>query len=171
VAVLGCGIDAGYPAGHVNLLDRITERGLLISEYPPGTPPARHRFPARNRLLATLTRATIVVEAGTRSGARHTAACAAAVGREVMAVPGPITSAMSLGCHELLRSGTAIPVCSVAEILESVAPAARSDAAAGISGAAPETRPPRRPVADQIAQPLTVPTDTVARPATTARIG
>ncbi|HEU5470347.1 MAG TPA: DNA-processing protein DprA [Actinophytocola sp.] len=120
VAVLGCGVDVGYPAGHASLLDKITDRGLVISEYAPGTPPARHRFLVRNRLIAALSGGTVVVEAGVRSGARNTAASAGALGKELMAVPGPITSAMSLGCHELLRSGAAIPVGSVEEILESV---------------------------------------------------
>ena len=120
VAVLGCGIDIGYPAGHTTLLDRIARDGLVISEYAPGTGPARHRFLVRNRLIAALSAGTVVVEAGIRSGARNTAASAAALGKELMAVPGPITSAASLGCHELIRAGTAIPVSSVAEILESV---------------------------------------------------
>lgn len=122
VAVLGCGIDVGYPAGHASLLDRIVRNGLVISEYPPGTPPARHRFLVRNRLIAALSAGTVVVEAGIRSGARNTAGFATALGKELMAVPGPITSVMSAGCHELIRTGTAIPVGSVAEILESVGP-------------------------------------------------
>jgi DNA processing protein len=120
VAVLGCGIDLDYPSGHAELLDRIADRGLVISEYAPGTPPGRHRFLVRNRLIASLSAGTVVVEAGIRSGARNTAASAAALGRELMVVPGPVTSAMSAGCHELLRTGTAIPVGTVAEILESV---------------------------------------------------
>lgn len=120
VAVLGCGIDQDYPAGHARLLDRIGSSGLVISEYPPGTPPARHRFLVRNRLIAALSAGTVVVEAGVRSGARNTASSAAALGKDVMVVPGPITSALSAGCHELLRSGTVTPVASVAEIMESV---------------------------------------------------
>ena len=120
VAVLGCGIDIGYPSGHASLLHRIARDGLVISEYAPGTVPARHRFLVRNRLIAALSAGTVVVEAGVRSGARNTAACASALGKELMAVPGPITSAMSTGCHELIRTGTAIPVSSVGEILESV---------------------------------------------------
>ena len=119
VAVLGCGIDIGYPSGHSSLLDRIAEHGLVLSEYAPGTPPARHRFLVRNRLIAAATAGTVLIEAGVRSGARTTVTLAAALGRAVMAVPGPITSAMSVGCHELLRLGTAVPVASVAEIIES----------------------------------------------------
>jgi len=120
VAVLGCGIDVPYPAGHSALLGSIAKSGLIISEYPPGTPPARHRFLVRNRLIAALAAGTLVVEAGRRSGSRNTAATAAALGRVVMAVPGPVTSAMSLGCHELIRSGDAHLVSSVADVIESV---------------------------------------------------
>ncbi|HEX6357020.1 MAG TPA: DNA-processing protein DprA [Actinophytocola sp.] len=122
VAVLGCGIDIAYPAGHDRLLDRIAGTGLVVSEYPPGTSPARHRFLVRNRLIAALSTATVVVEAGTRSGAKNTATTAASLGKVVLAVPGPITSAMSVGCHDLLRTGAAQIAGSVAEILEAVGP-------------------------------------------------
>jgi DNA processing protein len=120
VAVLGCGIDQPYPAGHATLLDRIAELGLVVSEYPPGTHPARHRFLVRNRLIAALAAGVVVVEAGRRSGTRNTAATAAGLGRLVMAVPGPISSAMSVGCHDLLRTAEACLVTSVADIAESV---------------------------------------------------
>ncbi|MCT2584716.1 DNA-processing protein DprA [Actinophytocola gossypii] len=122
IAVLGCGIDVGYPAGHADLLKRITPRGLVLSEYPPGTPPARYRFLVRNRLIAALSSGTVVVEAGIRSGARNTATTAAALGKVVLAVPGPITSAQSAGCHDLLRTGGAILAGSVSEVLEAVSP-------------------------------------------------
>ncbi len=89
VAVLAGGIDVPYPAGHASLLRRIAEEGLLVSEYPPGVRPARHRFLTRNRLVAALAGATVVVEAGARSGAANTAAWARALGRAVCAVPGP----------------------------------------------------------------------------------
>lgn len=105
VAVLAGGVDVLYPAGHSALLHRIANNGLLISEYPPGVRPARHRFLTRNRLVAALAGATVVVEAGLRSGAASTAAWARALGRVVCAVPGPVTSAASAGCHVLLRSG------------------------------------------------------------------
>lgn len=120
VAVLGCGVDKPYPAGHASLLDRIAESGLVVSEYPPGTPPARHRFLVRNRLIAALAAGVVVVEAGRRSGTRNTAATAAGLGRLVMAVPGPVGSAMSVGCHELLRTGEASLVTTAAEVAESV---------------------------------------------------
>jgi DNA processing protein len=122
VAVLGCGIDLAYPAGHSGLIDGIASAGLLVSEYPPGTTPARHRFLVRNRLIAALSSATVVVEAGVRSGARNTATTAAALGKTVMAVPGPITSPMSVGCHDLLRTGGAVVAGSIPEILEAVGP-------------------------------------------------
>lgn len=119
IAVLACGVDVAYPAGHRALLERIPSQGLVVSEYPPAHTPARHRFLTRNRLIAALAEGTVVVEAGRRSGAKNTAASTAALGRVLMAVPGPITSASSSGCHELLRSGSALPVTGVAEIIES----------------------------------------------------
>jgi DNA processing protein len=105
VAVLAGGVDVLYPAGHSALLHRVATHGLLVSEYPPGVRPARHRFLTRNRLVAALSGATVVVEAGIRSGAASTAAWARALGRVVCAVPGPITSAASTGCHILLQAG------------------------------------------------------------------
>jgi DNA processing protein len=105
VAVLAGGVDVPYPAGHTALLQRIRDHGLLVSEYPPGVRPARHRFLTRNRLVAVLAGATVVVEAGARSGAANTAAWARTLGRAVCAVPGPVTSSASVGCHALLRAG------------------------------------------------------------------
>lgn len=118
-AVLAGGVDVPYPAGHSALLHRISGAGLIISEYPPGTRPARHRFLTRNRLVAAISRATVVVEAGLRSGAANTAAWAAAMGRVVGAVPGPVTSAASAGCHQLLRRGAEL-VTRADEIVEIV---------------------------------------------------
>lgn len=105
VAVLPGGIDVPYPAGNSGLLHRISRHGLLVTEYPPGTRPARHRFLTRNRLVAAAAGAAVVVEAGLRSGAANTAAWARALGRVVAAVPGPVTSSASAGCHVLLRNG------------------------------------------------------------------
>jgi DNA processing protein len=118
-AVLAAGIDIPYPAGHSALLHRIAKSGLLISEYPPGVLPARHRFLTRNRLVAALAAATVVVEAGFRSGAANTAAWARGMGRVVCAVPGPVTSAASAGCHRLLRDGAEL-VTRADEVLEIV---------------------------------------------------
>jgi DNA processing protein len=117
VAVLGCGIDRDYPAAHAELARRICERGLVVSEYEPGVEPAPWRFPARNRLIAGLCRATVVVEARERSGALITADFALEEGREVLAIPGEITSALSAGTNALLRLG-ATPVTSPEDVLE-----------------------------------------------------
>ncbi len=103
VAVLAGGIDVTYPAGHAALLHRIREEGLVVTEYPPGVRPARHRFLTRNRLVAALSGATVVVEAGARSGAAEHRRVGQALGRTVCAVPGPVTSSASVGCHALLR--------------------------------------------------------------------
>ncbi|MET0191385.1 MAG: DNA-processing protein DprA [Pseudonocardia sediminis] len=105
VAVLACGPDRAYPAAHESLLERIAASGAIVSEYPPGAVPARHRFLVRNRLLAAMGGGCVVVEAGARSGSQRTASDARTLGRPVMAVPGPVTSAMSVGCHELVRAG------------------------------------------------------------------
>lgn len=119
LAVLAGGIDIPYPAGHSALLHRISQHGLLVTEYPPGTRPARHRFLTRNRLVAALAGATVVVEAGLRSGAANTAAWARLLGRPVAAVPGPVTSAASAGCHALLRAGAEL-VTRADELVELV---------------------------------------------------
>jgi DNA processing protein len=105
VAALAAGLDILYPAGHSALLHRIGQHGLLFTEYPPGVRPARYRFLTRNRLVAAVAGAAVVVEAGLRSGAANTAAWARALGRVVAAVPGPVTSSASAGCHALLRNG------------------------------------------------------------------
>jgi len=117
VAVLGCGIDRDYPAAHAELARRICERGLVVSEYEPGVEPAPWRFPARNRIIAGLCRATVVVEARERSGALITADFALEEGRDVLAVPGEITSSLSAGTNALLRLGAA-PVTCAGDILE-----------------------------------------------------
>jgi DNA processing protein len=117
VAVLGCGIDRDYPAAHAELARRLSETGLVVSEYEPGVEPAPWRFPARNRIIAGLCRATVVIEARERSGALITADFALEEGREVLAVPGEITSLLSAGTNALLRLG-ATPVTSAADVLE-----------------------------------------------------
>jgi DNA processing protein len=119
VAVLGCGVDRDYPAAHAQLAARICERGLIVSEYAPGVEPAPWRFPARNRIIAGLAEATIVVEARERSGALITADFALEAGREVFAVPGEITSSLSVGVNTLLRVG-ATPLTAAADVLESL---------------------------------------------------
>ncbi|TRW80732.1 DNA-protecting protein DprA [Mycolicibacterium sp. 018/SC-01/001] len=121
VAVVASGVDVPYPSGHSALLHRVARHGLVVSEYPPGSRPCRRHFLARNRLIAALSGATVVVEAGIRSGAANTAAWAKALGRNVCAVPGPITSASSVGCHELLKNdATTHLVTRAEEIVELV---------------------------------------------------
>ena len=103
VAVLACGLDVVYPRANDRLLAQVAETGLLVSEVPPGSAPTRVRFLVRNRLIAALSLGTVVVEAAHRSGSLSTATRANDIGRQVMAVPGPITSATSAGCHEQIR--------------------------------------------------------------------
>ena len=118
VAVLGCGIDRDYPAAHAELARRVAEAGVIASEYAPGVEPAPWRFPARNRIVAGLCAATIVVEARERSGALITADFALEEGREVFAVPGEITSSLSAGTNALLKLGAA-PLTSAGDVLTS----------------------------------------------------
>ncbi len=122
VAVLACGADRAYPDAHRALIDYVADVGLVVSEAPPGGAPTRIRFLARNRLIAALARGTVVVEAALRSGALNTANWAAGLGRPVMGVPGPVTSAPSAGVHQLVRARDALLVTSGEEVLEAVAP-------------------------------------------------
>jgi DNA processing protein len=130
VAVLGCGIDRDYPAAHADLARQIAAEGLLVSEYAPGVEPAPWRFPARNRIVAGLCGATVIVEARERSGALITADLALEEGREVFTVPGEISSSLSAGTNALLKLGAA-PLTAAADVLmffgiEEAAPAERS---------------------------------------------
>jgi len=121
VAVLACGIDRPYPVGNAAMFERIAESGLLMSEWPPGAEPLRHRFLIRNRVIAAATVGTVIVEAAARSGAVQTLSRTVALGRRAMVVPGPVTSAMSVGCHELLRrQPETVVVTSAAHVLEEV---------------------------------------------------
>jgi DNA processing protein len=120
VAVLACGADRVYPTAHKQLIDYIGETGAVVSELAPGCAPMRVRFLSRNRIIAALSRATVVVEAAVRSGALNTANWAAGLNRPVMGVPGPVTSAQSQGVHLLLRAGGALLVTSGADVLEVV---------------------------------------------------
>ena len=139
VAVLGCGIDRDYPASHRELARRIAESGLIVSEYAPGVEPAPWRFPARNRIVAGLAAATVVVEARERSGALITADLALEEGREVFAVPGEITSLLSAGSNALLRVG-ATPLTAAADVLESL----------GISVEPPESATDDHPLLERL---------------------
>jgi DNA processing protein len=119
-AILGCGVDVIYPADNRGLAGRLLEnRGGLISEYPPGTPPAPFRFPARNRIIAGLSAAVVVVEAAVTGGALITARLALDQGKDVLAVPGDISRATSEGCNLLIRDG-AHPVLSSEDLIESL---------------------------------------------------
>jgi len=140
IAVLACGVDYPYPAGHAGLFADIAAAGLVISEWPPGRHPARLRFLVRNRVIAALTCGTVVVEAGERSGALNTARHAAELGRPLMAVPGPVTSRQSAGCHRIIRDWGATCVTCAADIIEMVSPLGIADspeapAPAGLRGA------------------------------------
>jgi DNA processing protein len=138
VAVLACGVDRPYPVGNTALFERILEKGLLVSEWPPGAEPYRSRFLIRNRVIAAATIGTVVVEAAARSGARQTLGRALELDRHAMVVPGPVTSALSVGCHELLRERPETRlVTGVSHVLEEI----------GRIGAdlAPPVRGPERP--------------------------
>jgi DNA processing protein len=134
IAVLACGVDFPYPAGHADLFADIADHGLVISEWPPGVRPARTRFLVRNRVIAALSCGTVIVEAGERSGALNTARHAAELGQPLMAVPGPVTSAQSAGCHRIIRDWGASCVTSAADIIELLSPLSATDARATGAG-------------------------------------
>ena len=120
VAVLACGADVTYPAAHEDLLSRVRASGSVVSELPPGSRPTRLRFLDRNRVIAALSRGTVVVEAAMRSGARNTAGHADELSRVVMAVPGAVTSSASVGCHALIRDYGALLVTRAEEVVDAV---------------------------------------------------
>jgi DNA processing protein len=120
VAVLACGADRSYPSAHHDLLEHLRRTSAVVAEVPPGCSPTRGRFLSRNRLIAALTRGTVVVEAAARSGALNTASWATRLNRHLMGVPGPVTSAQSQGVHELVRTGAASLVTRGEEVLEIV---------------------------------------------------
>jgi DNA processing protein len=130
IAVLACGVDYAYPAGHADLFADIAVRGLVISEWPPGRPPARFRFLVRNRTIAALACGTVIVEAGERSGALNTARYAAQLGKPLMAVPGPVTSAQSAGCHRIIRDWGATCITCADDIIEMLSPLSTAQTAA-----------------------------------------
>ncbi|MFT4051748.1 MAG: DNA-processing protein DprA [Microbacterium sp.] len=118
VAVMAGGLDRPYPTGNRRMIEQIARTGAVVAEVPCGSAPTKHRFLGRNRLIAAFGDATVVVEAGWRSGALNTAHHAQAIGRPVGAVPGPVTSASSMGCHRLLREGAVECVTGPADLLE-----------------------------------------------------
>ncbi len=157
VAVMAGGVDRLYPAGHEQLLEQAMDSGCVLSEVPPGYAPHRSRFLSRNRLISTAS-ATVVVEAAWRSGALSTAHHAAELSRPVGAVPGPVTSASSTGCHRLIREGQAVLVANARDVLELAAPVGEAmrllpegTEAGGAQGVAPEfSRPEHRAVYDAL---------------------
>lgn len=126
IAVLGCGVDLVYPKANMDLYDLMREKGLIISEFPPGYPPMRQNFPVRNRIISGLSRAVLVVEAAVRSGTLITARHAAEQGREVFAVPGSTVLESSEGCRDLIRRG-AKAVFSAGDIISELAPILRGE--------------------------------------------
>jgi DNA processing protein len=122
VAVLACGVDVTYPVGHAELLDAVAAQGVIVSEWPPGRTVSRLRFLVRNRVIAALATGTLVVEAGERSGAVNTARHARDLARPLMAVPGPVTSDQSAGCHRVIRDWQGTLVSTAAEVIEHLSP-------------------------------------------------
>jgi DNA processing protein len=122
VAVLACGVDVPYPVGHAELLESVAAQGVIVSEWPPGRTVSRLRFLVRNRVIAALATGTLVVEAGERSGAVNTARHARDLGRRLMAVPGPVTSEQSAGCHHIIRDWQGTLVTTAAEVIEHLSP-------------------------------------------------
>ena len=144
IAVTGTGLDRVYPASHRQLAHTLAQQGLLLSEFTPGTPPLKHNFPRRNRIVSGLARGVLIVEATLSSGSLITARLAAEQGREVFALPGSIHSPFSKGCHKLLREGAKL-VETAADILDELrlpgSPGARADTA---TAAAPPGDAPAR---------------------------
>lgn len=144
VAVLACGLDAPYPKGNRSMFDLIAEKGLLVSEWPPGAAAMKHRFLTRNRVIAALTAGTVVIEAAVRSGARNTARHAAELGRVLMFTPGPVTSTMSAGVHRLAREPwEARLVTRADEVIEDLT---------GIGGPLANEPPPQRRPLDRLTE-------------------
>jgi len=161
VAVLACGVDRDYPLGHCELFRSIREQGALVSEWPPGRMPTKPSFLVRNRVIAALSRGTVVVEAARRSGALNTARHAHELGRPLMAVPGPVTSAQSAGCHQVIRDWGAVCVTSALDVMEMLEFAADGPAGQDSGG-------PRQPV---LARDLLDPESTRVLEAVPARAG
>jgi DNA processing protein len=158
VAVLACGVDVPYPTAHTELLDAIAGQGVIVSEWPPGRTVSRLRFLVRNRVIAALATGTLVVEAGERSGALNTARHARDLGRRLMAVPGPVTSDISAGCHQIIRDWQGMLVTSAADVVEHLSPVGEPQAllpaaALAESAAAGPRAAQRRPASRRLARP------------------
>jgi DNA processing protein len=153
VAVFGCGVDIVYPREHRSLAHRICERGALVSEFPPGTPPLKGHFPQRNRIISGLSLGVVVVEAAEGSGSLITADFALEQGRAVLAVPGNVLGGRNYGAHALLRDGAKLVECAD-DILEEIPPGIR-DWGLGISTAAAESKPPALASQDPVLRRMT----------------
>lgn len=166
VGVIGCGPDIVYPARHRSLYERITERGLLLSEFAPGTPPRPGHFPQRNRLIASLARGTLVVEAALQSGSLVTARLALEVGADVFAIPGSIHSPQSKGCHALIQQGARLVESAEDVIGELTAMPGLSGvrAAASPLAAPAETAPGPGPAKRRARAPRTAPAEAGSLP-------
>jgi len=167
VAVMACGADRVYPAGNHAVIDYITRHGLVVTELPPGCAPTKLRFLSRNRLIAALSQGTVVVEAAVRSGALSTANWATRLGRVLMGLPGPVTSAPSEGVHELLRRGEAHLVTRGEHVLELVSPVGQHLTTAPRGEHRPHDRLDEQQlrVLDAVPSVTGVPTESVARTA------
>ena len=141
IGVLGCGADVVYPPEHHALAGEIVARGALVSEHPPGTPPHPGHFPRRNRIVAALSRAVVVVEAPLASGALLTARLAADLGRDVLAVPGPVDRGGHAGCHRLLRDGATL-VETATDVLEALGLGPRRRGGDASAAGLPSSAPP-----------------------------
>src|SRR3984957_19449108 len=137
IAVLACGVDVAYPTAHTDLFDAVAAQGVLVSEWPPGRHVSRLRFLVRNRVIAALATGTLVVEAGPRSGAVNPARHARDLRRRLMAVPGPVTSDLSAGCHHILREWQGVLVTSAAEVIEHLSPVGALAGAMPFAGTLP----------------------------------
>lgn len=149
MCVAAGGVDVPYPRAHDALLARIADEGLLVSESPPGEAVRRQRFLSRNRVIAALTRVTIVVEAAARSGTIATARAASAMNRPVLAVPGPVTSPASVGCHRMIGDGDAVLVASAADVLGFL-DLTRTERGEGVSTARDRLSPSERRILDSM---------------------
>ncbi len=154
IAVLGCGPDIAFPTGNARLMRSVAEEGLLLSEYPPGTHPQRTHFPDRNRIVASLALATVVVEARERSGALISARLAAEAGRDVFAVPGSVRNLAAAGCHRLIREGAGLAT-SPADVMAGLSAELRAQ----LSAVATPEAIPTGVAADLSAAPADWPTD------------
>lgn len=145
IAVLATGLDRRYPTAHTELLDRIGDTGLLVSELPPGAVPSRDRFIARNRLMAALSGGVVIPEAGVRSGSLTTVRTAHNLGRSVCAVPGPVTSAVSNGPNELIKQGAASVVTQTSDVIALLDREDSGHLSSHRPGIAQEVSPERQP--------------------------